>query len=144
VDMQEGEWGTMQLIKKLTAPKEVRLVLGLLEEANHKFDFPAFKVVRRAVETYVLNYKTEIVKLIREGTESRQLLYFAISNASGDYVSSGQYHIYRGMLNPMGNGPDLLKIFNSSLEELKSMGAIDEIDVKEQKDGVRKQIKEVG
>ena len=134
----------MKLIKKLMAPKEVRLVLGLLDEASHKFDYPAFKIVRDVVETDVLSNSGEIAKLIMEGMDPRQILYSAIANVSGDYVSSGQYHIYRGVLNSIGNGPDLLKIFDSSLDEMKNMGVIGEIEVTEQKDGLREQIKQVG
>ena len=40
----------MKLLKKLFTPKELRLVLGLLDEAEHKFNYPAFKIVRDDVE----------------------------------------------------------------------------------------------
>jgi len=135
----------MNLLKKLTAPKEVKLILSLMDEANHKFDCPAFATVKRAVETSIYGSGEEIKKLVREGTmEPRQILYAAIANVSGDYVSSGQYHIYRGVLNTMGDGPDLLKIFDGAMDEIKNMGFIDGDQLKEQKSDLREQMKQVG
>ena len=72
------------------------------------------------------------------------ILYIDIANVSGDYVSSGEYHLYRGILNPMGIGSDLLKIFDGALDELINCGYMDERQAKEQKDGIREQIKQVG
>ena len=131
-------------LKKLIAPKEVRLVLGLLDEASHKFDYSCFELVRNLVEKNTLNNSAEITKAIRDGIPPRQILYAAISNFSGDLVSSGQYHIYRGVLNPMDIGGHLLKIFDGSINEMENIGAIDDKEADDQKNDIREQIKKIG
>ena len=67
-----------------------------------------------------------------------------IANTSGDMVESGQYHIYRGVLNPMGPGEDLLNIFDSAMDELVKLGDIDEKNAQVQKEALRKNIQGVG
>jgi hypothetical protein len=67
-----------------------------------------------------------------------------IANTSGDMAESGQYHIYRGVLNPMGPGEDLLKIFDSAMDELVKLGDMDEKNAQEQKEAIRKNIQGVG
>ena len=135
----------MKLLKKLFTPKELRLVLGLLDEAEHKFNYPAFKIVRDDVEKLLAEVADDIAGLIRNGDMTpRQCLYSSIATISENHVSSGQYHLHRGVLNPMGMGDDLLKIFDGASDELKIMGFVDEKETKERKDDVREQIKHVG
>ncbi len=140
----------MKLIRKLTAPKEVRHVFKLLDEADHKFDCPAFELVRDPVETNILSMADDIAKEVRNGTATSRgdpcvhILYIQIANVSGDYLSSGDYHLHRGILNPKRIGSDLLRIFDGALDELLNSGYMDEREAKEQKDGIREQIKQVG
>ena len=133
-----------KVLKKLFAPKEVRLVFGLLDEASHKFGYSSFELVRGLVERYTLDNTAEITKSVRNGIPPRTILYAAIANYSGDLIASGQYHMYRGVLNPMGKGGDLLAIFDGSIDEMNNMGAIDDREADEQKSGIREQIKMVG
>ena len=59
-------------------------------------------------------------------------------------LESGQYHIYRGVLNPMGPGEDLLKMFDATYDELVHMKAIDPGYANKQKAALRKNMKDVG
>ena len=94
----------MIILKKLFAPKEVRGVLGVLDEAECKFDYPAFKMIRNIIEKAVLSNPNKVTKAIRNGLSPRQSAYSMIANAVGDHLESGQYHIHRGVLNPTGIG----------------------------------------
>lgn len=59
-------------------------------------------------------------------------------------MESGYYHIYRGVLNPLGIGKDLLSLFDMAVDRLLEEGAISEKEAKTQKSGIRKNIKGVG
>ena len=67
-----------------------------------------------------------------------------ILNISGDMVESGQHHIYRGVINPMGPGQNLLKIFDSAMDELVKLGDTDKENAETQKKAIRENIKNVG
>lgn len=134
----------MKILKKLFAPKEVRAVLGVLDEADCRFDCPAFQLVRNIIENAVLTNTNKVAKQIREGLSPRQSVYSMIANIAGDHIESGQYHIYRGVLNPMGMGKDLLRIFDEAVDEMVKIGVVDEEYAEEQKKGIRENIKTVG
>lgn len=55
---------------------------------------------------------------------------------------SGEYHMYRGILNP--TGVELLRLFDSTIDELEKNNAIDNIVAREQKADLRNRIQEVG
>ena len=101
-------------------------------------------MIRNIIENAVLANSSKVATQIREGLSPRQSAYSMIANIAGDHVESGQYHIYRGVLNPMGMGGDLLKIFDAAVDEMVTIGAVDEEYAKEQKNGVRENIKTVG
>ena len=134
----------MIILKKLFAPKEIRGVLGVLDEAECRFDCPAFKMIRNIIEKAVLANSNGVAKKIRDGLSPRQSAYSMIANIAGDHVESGQYHIYRGVLNPMGIGEDLLKIFDAAVDEMVTISAVDKEYAEKQKKGIRENIKTVG
>ena len=65
-------------------------------------------------------------------------------NTAADFAESGEYHIYRGVMNPMGPGNDLIQIFNWGQEELLKMGVTDEATVKRSKEAFQRNLKTVG
>lgn len=70
------------------------------------------------------------------------LIYFK-SNIFGDMMESGHCHIYHVVLNQMGPGEDLLRIFNSAMDELVKFGDTDEKNANEQKKAVRKNMQDM-
>ena len=134
----------MNFIKKLFAPKEIKAALGILDEASYTFDNEAFRLVRNHIETAILAQPDKFVNIIQKGTSPRQWIYTAIANISGELVESGKYHIYRGVLNPIGAGNDLLKLFNVAVDELIKIGVLDNKNAKTQKEAVLKNINSVG
>ncbi|HUU19256.1 MAG TPA: hypothetical protein VMW72_19050 [Sedimentisphaerales bacterium] len=123
--------------------KEVKEALRILEEENNKFG-AGFDLVKSYVEKSILSDTKQFIDVVRKGRSVREYLYSTIANISGDMVESGQFHIYRGVLNPMGPGEDLLKIFDSAIDELVILGDIDEENAHEQKELIRKNIHDVG
>lgn len=134
----------MKFIKKLIAPKEIKAALGILDEASCIFDSSAFEMVKNKIEELVLSRPEEFIQLVQKGTSPRQWIYSVMANISGDLIESGEFHVYRGVINPVGPGEDLLKLFDASVDELVRINAIDQAKADEQKSAIRENIKGVG
>lgn len=131
-------------IRKSFSKKEVKEALKVLEEENDKWDFDGFELVKNSVEKMILSNTKHFLDDIRKGRSIRGYIYSIIANVSGDMAESGQYHIYRGVLSPMGPGRDLLNIFDSAIDELVILGEVDEETAQEQKRIIRKNMQDVG
>jgi hypothetical protein len=149
----------MSFFSKLTAPKEVRALLGILDEiactrvsqsgitipsADTWHDSEAFQIVRKEIEKIILAHPDEFARMVQDGTSPREWVWAAISNIAGNHVESGEYHIYRGFLNPLGPGQYLMKLYDTALDELTRMGAMQLDHATEEKSALRKNIRDVG
>jgi hypothetical protein len=123
---------------------EVEEAIEVLDEATHKFGESGFDLVREQVEKILLSDTDQFLDIVRKGRSVRKYVYSTIANVSGDMVESGQYHIYRGVLNPMGPGGELLKIFEAAMDELVKLGDTDMENAEKQKKAIRENIKNVG
>ena len=138
----------MELMKKQSAPKEVKAALGILDEASCIFDSyhgylsGAFYLVRDEITELILASPAEVARAIRKGISPREWVYSAIANTAGDYVESGQYHIRRRHLNPTGE--DLLRLFNAALDELVRIGAMEADYAEKEKSAILKSIWDAG
>jgi|AntAceMinimDraft_16_1070373.scaffolds.fasta_scaffold49595_2 hypothetical protein len=130
--------------KKSFDKKEVKKAIGILEEASQEFGRGGFDLVKEYIEKIILSNASQFIDIIQKGRSVRKYVYSIIANTSGDMVESGQYHIYRGVLNPMGPGEDLLKIFDAAVDELVRLGETDAETAKKQKAVVRENIEDVG
>jgi hypothetical protein len=65
-----------------------------------------------------------------------------INNVAGDFLESGQYHIYRGALNPVGEA--YLQIFDKSTDILFEVGDMTKERAEQHKQDMRKCIQGVG
>jgi hypothetical protein len=135
----------MNFLKKAFAPKEVKAALGALDETAYRFQTEAFLIVRNIIEKYLLSYPDALDHIIREngGRTPREWVYSQIGNIAGDMLESGQYHVYRGVLN-VGIGEDLLNMFDATYDELVQMKAIDPDYASKQKATLRRNIQQVG
>jgi len=132
----------MKIIKRIFAPKEVKFTLNVLDELGLELDSEALKQIRSQIEKGILGDYKNVISQVKDGASARQLIYFSIANIAGEYVESGYYHIYRGVLNPLGD--DLLSLFDLAVDRLLEDGAVSKKEAKEQKAGIRKNIKCVG
>jgi len=123
---------------------EAEEALGLLVELAEFYEPAAIDLVVERIRKLILSEPDEFAKIIRRGTPVRQWVFSAVANAAADLVESGQYHIYRGVLDPLGPGESLLEIFDEATDELCSLGAVDSEFAVRQKKGVRENLKEVG
>jgi hypothetical protein len=120
-------------IKKSFTSKEVKIAIDVLNEAGRKFEGAGFDLVKERIEKMLLAHPKEFKSIIQKGASPHQWIYSTIANVSGDLVESGHYHIYRGVLNPIGPGEDLLKLFDSAVDELVKIGSVEAKYANEQK-----------
>lgn len=135
----------MILLTKLFPPSELKRAFKALDEVEERLDYnPVYSFVIQYVKKNVYKCKKEIVQLFNEGESPEKWAYTAIANVSGDFLESGQFHLYRGVLNPIGQGIELLKLFDMCVDKLVEIGSINYCEAKEQKNGMRNCIKNNG
>ena len=123
--------------------KELREAVAILDEVSYALSGD-FNHVRERVEREISGNTDQFLASVRKGRSVRKYIFSMIANVSGDMAESGQYHIYRGVLNPMGPGKSLIQIYDFAMEELVRLGDTDEKNSAEQKAALRKNIEEVG
>jgi len=135
----------MNFLAALFPSKEFKAVLGVYNEAKFRFkDSEAFKLVEADIKKWISSHPIKITSLVSEGAPPRQVVYALIANIAAYRVESGNYHIYRGVLNPMLHGGKLLKLFDEATDELMKIGSWTEEQAKREKKAIRDNIKEVG
>lgn len=134
----------MGIFNNLFLDKEIKAVLQILHEIEHEFENNlSFGIVREQAERIILKNKDKIKQImVKENISPRRTAYSWINNVSGDMLESGQYHVYRGVLNIAGN--ELLKIFDISTDKLVEVGDMDKNHAEKQKTNIRSSIKSVG
>jgi hypothetical protein len=144
-------------LKKLFPPKEVKTALDILNKADREFcnrgfrstrghieRSRVFQLVRGLIEKILFAHSDEFSEKIQQGASPRHWVYRTIANIAGDLVESGNYHIYRGVLNPMEPGEELVEIFDIAVDELVEMRVLDTERAKKEKGELRENIKSVG
>ncbi len=134
----------MKTLTRMFASKEVKAVLGVLDEADQRFNCPIFERVKKQIEQEVLAHADDVTNLIVKGNSAREIVFTTITDITGDLVESGQFHIYRGVLNPMNGGEDLLRIYDAAVDELLQIGAVTKDHAANCKESLRRNIKNAG
>lgn len=145
------------MLKKFFPPKEVKIALDILDEAECEFrnrDYQltrghiernkVFKLVRSLIEKILFAHSDEFSEKIQQGASPRHWVYRTIANIAGDLVESGNYHIYKGVINPMEPGEELVEIFDMAVDKLVEMRVLDTEQAKKEKGALRENIKSVG
>ncbi|WP_428388746.1 hypothetical protein [Mucisphaera sp.] len=134
----------MNPITRFFLPKSVKAAIGILDELEYQFDTEAFRIIRPIVEQRIIKNQGQYNKVLNEGTPVRFVVMGMLADLAADHVESGQYHVYRGVLDPMGPGQDFLNIFDKILREGEKLGYNDKETVDTQMAAIRKNIKSVG
>lgn len=133
-------FGLMSSNAKPTPP-EVKKVLAWLVVLRDEFNCRGYSLVEKILSDAVLHEPSQAVAMIAEEGSPKEFVYDRIASIALDQIESGQYHIYRGVLDPMGIGKDLVSIFNRVVEEMVRLGSIDRAKANEllrmMQDGVR-------
>lgn len=134
----------MDIFNKFFLEKEIKDVLGVLDELSLEFkDYAYFENVRDLVKKIILKNKNEIIKIINEQNISpRRTACSWINNVAGDSLEGGQYHVYRGVLNFVGEA--YLKIYDKSTDILLEVGEMSKESAEQHKQDIRACIKRAG
>jgi hypothetical protein len=124
---------------------EVREAALILDELEGSFDSHAYRMVRAEIERTLLAAPDLLLTALEQnGKTVRQCILTRVANVAGDYVESGQFHIWRGALNPLGPGEDLLKLHDAIADDLSRLGAEELEVVQRTKTAIRERVMEVG
>lgn len=137
------DFGTFK-IKRVFPPKEIKDVLDTLNEIEAEFDNSGFQLVKRHIKNAIRITPDAVIDGIKQLKSSREWVYSWVVNIAGDLVESGQYHLYRGIINPMGPGNELLKIYNKAIDKLVEMKVLDSERAEKEKSALQENIKSVG
>jgi hypothetical protein len=120
-------------------------LLNELTLAEKEFNNGSFYIVKEAIENSIRRQHKEIIEFINSKQRTaKEWIYSVIGNYAGDLIETGDYHVYRGMLNIIGF--DLLDIFDKSYDFLLMMKAED-LDIEyanKQKATLRRNIDKLG
>lgn len=128
-----------------TKPPEVRASLDALDASRPLFAkllFASLVLDRVKAVTMARDAEAPIMQSIRAGNSPRDLVLHAIVQAAKQMLSTGQYHIYRGVLGMDGN--DIRAASAIALTELTKSGFTNEVGAKEQSDLISSLIANVG
>ena len=92
---------------------------------NELVNINIFKsLVVEKIENTLKRNKTDLNnnKMFNDNKRLEQFIVAMISNYSGDFLESGQYHIYRGVLAP--EGKELMQLYDYSMNKLIELNAI--------------------
>lgn len=83
-----------------------------------------------------------VVESIKNGSSPHECVLYAIVKVSQRFLSSGQFHAYRGVLNGQGHG--IKAVFGIALDELVKSGFTNNKDADEHRAELADDIKQMG
>lgn len=139
----------MLFLKRLFADKEVKAALGVVDECDLTFSSDdlfgdCFKIIKAELVAYLYKSSHILKDYIKNGQSVRCCVYIAIAKIAQDHITSGQYHMYRGVLSSIGPGPALRKVCEKAIDLLVEEGSITQENSKQWKADIREQISKVG
>ena len=111
--------------KKVNENTEKYLSELRIAETIYNNESFAFGIIKKIIEKQIINNTKLIDQIIEEsnGGTSKEWIHSQIGNIAGDLLESGNYHVYRGVLNSTGN--ELFNIFKKSYDILLDIHAKD-------------------
>ena len=135
----------MNIFQMFFLEKELKQIFIAIHQAESENASHSFPIIRKSVEQHILASIKGRVKQILKTNNAIPIgmVYCIITNVSADYLSTGQYHVYRGELD--FTGQELYKILNCCLEKIEQEGIrFGNQSAKEFKAVVNREIQEVG
>jgi len=136
----------MSIFYRFFPPAEVKVCLRALEEVTSLFSNSLYSdYVLERVRAILLDKKNkpDLLKAIYEVKNSpRDVVLYVIVQQCKLLLSSGDYHIYRGVLS--GQGLGMRAVFGIALNELVKSGFANEEQASEQRAELHELIKDVG
>ena len=132
------------MFSKLFPSKELKKFKDILNKLEVIYRNPSFNIVKKRLEDWAIKNPNNLKKILTQDIDYELWLNGHVANISGDLVESGSYHLYRGVLNPLGQGENLLRLFDQATDFSLNKGEFDKEFAEKQKRMVRTNIKTVG
>ncbi len=101
----------------------VKKILNALDEVEASVNNRDYVIIKKILEEKVRKNKKAINKWEESGDFDPLIFVYDKSLSTGvDLLFSGEYHMYRGVLNPMRQGPSILSIVNCIVNKLVEIG----------------------
>lgn len=136
--------------KFASANKNTKRLINICEKLIEKYESDVFAKpsCKHDLMAYIKNEveqsKNEIAEWEDHDTDYIKIAHTMLANDTFDLLTSGKYHIYRGILNPMKCTDSLLKVYDESMSWGVKNGMIDAETKEEQRSYLFKCISEVG
>jgi hypothetical protein len=140
----------MIFLKRIFASKELKVALGVIDELDLFFSKQTsiggngFEIIKNELTEFVTENEATLIKFYNNGQSPRVSVLYATADFVKRQLSSGQYNIYRGVLNPLREGPSLQSIYHKIANLLVKEGTLTEDDAQYSKEQLEKIISEVG
>jgi len=117
------------LLRRLTAPVEVKRVLRALDAEKQRIDAAnegvlgpsvGFNVVKPRVVEYILKWSDDVKKDVVSGKPPTVVALYALMHIARDDLYHGSHHLRQGYLSMTGNAVHSLN--NYCCEELEKLG----------------------
>ena len=101
------------------------------------------RAIIRADATKLANIKEKTIQSIRsDGLKPDHLALILITNVLGRQLTSGQYHVRRGLLNAIGS--DMLKLWSAAVSTMQQRGYYSSEEAQEDMRWIQSEINNVG
>ncbi len=130
------------MLSKLFKPAEVKNTASEIDAFLNQHASLCSAIIRTE-STRLANIKEKTVQSIRnDGLKPDQLALILITNVLGHQLSSGQYHVHRGVLNAIG--ADMLKLWSAAVSTMQQRGYYSSEEAQEDMRWIQSEIKNVG
>lgn len=109
----------MPLFERLIPSREVKAVLGALEEIAYTQNSSSFEKLKQKMQHYIYRHTDEVHVALAEHSSPRLFIHTLILNWVSDELSTNKYIRSKGVLNE--DGVKLLAALDYSIGELKRL-----------------------
>lgn len=133
----------------IKAGKEVATTIKALEDLRPRYDsegifhsYAVDDVFKQAKKIIRADKKDVVEGIAKDGRDPAEIALTALWNVSNQVVSSGRYHVYRGILTDQGKG--YLYAYKKTVDVLLDKGFIDKEEAKSNRKSIKENIKSAG
>jgi hypothetical protein len=131
-----------QLIWKILPPFEVKVTSEEISAFLTKHANSSKSIIERGTSDLLKDVDKAIYSIRIEGVKPEHLALLLITNVTGEHLSMGNYHVYRGVLNIVGN--NMLAVFSHAVQLMQERGYQSSEEADEDMQWVHRQIAGAG
>lgn len=103
---------------------EASTALSQLDVLKYDFNNNAYLRVYDFLSEAIRSNQEDVAHQIQKLGSAKYFVYDRIAIVVLDFIESGDFHIYRGVLNPLSDGKDLVRIYENVTQEMLAGGHI--------------------